>query len=76
MSKCFTQMLNTNRCSTSMKELIHNWSNLYIVSMKTMLGLVMPLSDAIHMLIEIMHIYNYLSIVIWFLTLIFEAEIN
>ena len=75
MSKCFTQMLNTNRCSTSMKELIDNWSNLYIVSMKTMLGLVMPLSDAIHMLIEIMRTYNYLSVVIWFLTLILEAEI-
>ena len=68
-------MLNTNRCSTSMKELIDNWSNLYIVSMKTMLGLVMPLSDAVHMLIEIRHTYNYLSIVIWFLTLILEAEI-
>ena len=58
-----------------MKELIDNWSNLYIVSMKTMLGLVMPLSDAIHMLIEIMRTYNYLSVVIWFLTLILEAEI-
>ena len=48
---------------------------MYIVSMKTMLGLVMPLSDAIHMLIEIMRTYNYLSVVIWFLTLILEAEI-
>ena len=69
------------RCSTLIdaQQTWKNWdngSNLYIVSMKTMLGLVMPLSDAIHMLIEIMHIYNYLSIVIWFLTLIFEAEIN
>ena len=58
-----------------MIDLRENLSNQHSILAETMLGLIVLLSNAIHILIEIVQTESYLSIIIWFLILLTESKI-